>query len=83
MVQKKGVCILIGLLLCLVAVLLVWSSAGEAGKRPIVKSKIVKVVPSPVLKWPDKGFKYAILVDKAAQKTYVIDLLIDDELWKL
>jgi len=61
-----------GLLVCLGAIQLVWPPAAHVAKRPIVKSKIVKTIPSPVLKWPDRGSEYAILVDKSAQKTYVI-----------
>lgn len=62
-------------LLCLS--IISWSAAAAAARRPIVKSKIVKAIPSPaipspVLKWPDRGFEYAILVDKTAQKVYVI-----------
>lgn len=72
MSKKKWIGILAGLLVCLVAIQLVWPPAAHVAKHPIVKSKIVKTIPSPVLKWPDRGSEYAILVDKSAQRTYVI-----------
>ncbi|MFC1580394.1 L,D-transpeptidase family protein [Thermodesulfobacteriota bacterium] len=64
--------LLLGLLAFLLAIQLVWPPVAHVAKRPIVKSKIVKTIPSPMLKWPDRGSEYAILVDKSAQKTYVI-----------
>ena len=69
MKKKQTFCVLRLISLCFFFSLLAarWdaSSITLAAKPPTDK------VPSPLLKWPEKGSEYAILVDKSLQKVFV------------
>ena len=61
--------VLFGFILLL---LLTVPHSNDIGAAP-AKNRIVKsgLVPAPLLKWPDKGSEYAVLVDKSLQKVFV------------
>jgi len=69
MIKKETFCVVAWIFFCLLFSLLAahWNdlSIALATKSPADK------VPGPLLKWPEKGSEYAILVDKSLQKVFV------------
>ena len=60
------------LLVCLAAVQWMWPPAAHEAQHPQRPVASSRIVPSPVLKWPENGSEYAILVEKAGQKVHVL-----------
>jgi murein L,D-transpeptidase YafK len=67
--KRKGFCVFGLISLCFFVSLL---AAQWDGFSPALATKPPRdKVPAPLLKWPEKGSEYAILVDKSLQKVFV------------
>ena len=67
-VIKKNATSVLLILVFLLIVQFTHSALAKRGKLPRVKPGLV---PAALIKWPDKGSNYAILVDKSQQKVFV------------
>jgi len=71
MMKRVRAYFLILLLVFPAAVQWMWPSDAHEAPRPKGPVAFSRIVPSPVLKWPEKGPEYAIVVEKVAQKVHV------------